>query len=543
MKVRANFAMVMNLDKCIGCHTCSVTCKNVWTNRVGMEYAWFNNVESKPGIGYPKHWEDQGKWNGGWVVKDGRLELKAGGRVKRLMNIFMNPDLPEIDDYYEPFTYDYAHLQASPLAEAAPTARPRSQIDGHPMEKIEWGPNWEDDLAGEFEKRAQDQNFRDIEKEIYAEFEQSFQMYLPRICNHCLNPSCVAACPSGSMYKREEDGIVLVDQNKCRSWRMCVSSCPYKKVFYNWESGKAEKCTACYPRWESGLPTICSESCVGRIRFNGLILYDADRIAEAASVADEKGLYKSQMGIFLNPHDPQVVSQARKDGIPESWIQAAQKSPIYKLAIEWQVAFPIHPEFRTLPMVWYIPPLSPVQSQIDQGGIPMEPDHVIPKLETLRLPIQYLANLLTAGDEAPIVRGLKRLIAMRQYHRSVHVEGEPDLKVLEEVGLTEVQVKEMYRYMALSKYEDRYVIPTSHEELRHEDFHAFQGHNGFTFGNDSCSVAGHDGFSLFPEKRKKTIEVKVMQFIPRAKAPPLTPPSPFKGEGGGGGGEGVGRGG
>ncbi|MGH8473911.1 MAG: 4Fe-4S dicluster domain-containing protein, partial [Gammaproteobacteria bacterium] len=247
MKVRANFAMVMNLDKCIGCHTCSVTCKNVWTNRKGMEYAWFNNVESKPGIGYPKNWEDQAKWNGGWVLKDGHLELKAGGRTKRLMNLFMNPDLPEIDDYYEPFTYDYAHLQTSPLAEAAPTARPRSLIDRRPMEKIEWGPNWEDDLAGEFEHRSKDRNFGDMEKSVYAEFEQSFQMYLPRICNHCINPACVAACPSGSMYKREEDGIVLVDQNKCRSWRMCVSSCPYKKVFYNWESGKAEKCTACYP--------------------------------------------------------------------------------------------------------------------------------------------------------------------------------------------------------------------------------------------------------------------------------------------------------
>jgi nitrate reductase / nitrite oxidoreductase, beta subunit len=529
----------MNLDKCIGCHTCSVTCKNVWTNRVGMEYVWFNNVESKPGIGYPKHWEDQGKWNGGWIVKeDGKLELKAGGRTKRLMNLFMNPDLPEIDDYYEPFTYDYAHLQTSPLSEAAPTARPRSQIDGRPMEKIAWGPNWEDDLAGEFENRARDRNFQDIEKEIYAEFEQSFQMYLPRICNHCLNPSCVAACPSGSMYKREEDGIVLVDQNKCRSWRMCVSSCPYKKVFYNWESGKAEKCTACYPRWESGLPTVCSESCVGRIRFNGIILYDADRISEAAAVTDEKALYESQMGIFLNPHDLEVIAQARADGIPGSWIEAAQKSPIYKLVIEWRVAFPIHPEFRTLPMVWYVPPLSPVQASIDQGAIPPDPEHVIPKVEMLRLPIKYLANLLTAGDEVPIVRGLKRMIAMRAYHRSVHVEGKPDLKVLEEVGLTEAQVQEMYRYMALSKYEDRYVIPTGHEELRHEDSHALQGHMGFTFGNDSCSVAGHDGFSLFPEKRKKTIEVKVMQFVPRAKAQTstLTPSLPLaKGEGRGGG--------
>ena len=53
MKVCAQIAMVLNLDKCIGCHTCSVTCKNVWTSRDGTEYAWFNNVETKPGIGYP----------------------------------------------------------------------------------------------------------------------------------------------------------------------------------------------------------------------------------------------------------------------------------------------------------------------------------------------------------------------------------------------------------------------------------------------------------------------------------------------------------
>ena len=51
---------------CIGCHTCSVTCKNVWTSRAGMEYAWFNNVETKPGIGFPRTGKTR-KWNGGWA--------------------------------------------------------------------------------------------------------------------------------------------------------------------------------------------------------------------------------------------------------------------------------------------------------------------------------------------------------------------------------------------------------------------------------------------------------------------------------------------
>src|SRR6185312_8322567 len=94
MKIRAQVGMVMALDKCIGCHTCSVTCKQVWTNRPGVEYMWWNDVETKPGLGYPRRWEDQERWNGGWELdKKGKLRLKAGGRIKKLLTIFSNPDL------------------------------------------------------------------------------------------------------------------------------------------------------------------------------------------------------------------------------------------------------------------------------------------------------------------------------------------------------------------------------------------------------------------------------------------------------------------
>ncbi|MBD3610643.1 MAG: nitrate reductase subunit beta [Gammaproteobacteria bacterium] len=512
MKVRAQIAMVLNLDKCIGCHTCSVTCKNVWTNRKGVEYAWFNNVESKPGIGYPKEWENQEKWKGGWVKNGDKLELKAGGKIKKLVNIFANPDMPEIDDYYEPFDMDYQRLQKAPLSEAAPTARPKSQITGDTMEKITWGPNWEDDLAGEFEKRSVDANFNGIEKQMYKEFENTFHMYLPRLCNHCLNPSCVASCPSGSIYKREEDGIVLVDQDKCRSWRMCVTGCPYKKVYYNWESGKAEKCIGCYPRIESGMPTVCAESCVGRIRYIGVMLYDADKIEEAA-VSDEQGLYNAQMDIFLDPNDPEVIKQAKADGITDEWIKGAQNSPVWKMAMEWKIAFPIHPEFRTLPMMWYVPPLSPVQTQLDQGNLPTEADGAIPKAEALRFPAQYLANLLTAGDTGPIINALQRLLAMRSYQRSKHVEGEAITEALEAAGITAEQAEEMYRYLAIANYEDRFVIPTSNEEYMQEDAYSFQGQNGFSPGNDSSEGIG--GLSLFPSRRKSS-EVPI-EYVPLGK--------------------------
>jgi hypothetical protein len=183
MRIRAQIGTVLNLDKCIGCHTCSVTCKNVWTSRDGVEYAWFNNVWTKPGIGYPKEWENQKKWNGGWVRRaDGRLEPRMGGKFSVLAKIFANPDLPQIDDCYEPYNFDYQHLHNAPESKAAPTARPRSVISGERIEKIQGGPNWEEILGGEFAKRSKDANFEAMEKQVYGQFENTFMMYLPRGC-------------------------------------------------------------------------------------------------------------------------------------------------------------------------------------------------------------------------------------------------------------------------------------------------------------------------------------------------------------------------
>ena len=504
MKVRAQIGMVLNLDKCIGCHTCSVTCKNVWTNREGVEYAWFNNVETKPGIGYPKQWENQEVWNGGWVRKDsGKIQPKQGGRLEVLLKIFANPNLPQIDDYYEPFTYDYQHLHNAPEMKAPPTARPRSLLTGERMEKIEWGPNWEEILGGEFAKRSKDSNFEDMQKEMYGQFENTFMMYLPRLCEHCLNPTCVASCPSGSIYKREEDGIVLIDQDKCRGWRMCVSGCPYKKIYYNWSTGKAEKCIFCYPRIESGQPTVCSETCVGRIRYLGVMLYDADRILQAASAENQKDLYKAQLGVFLDPHAAEVQAQARADGVPEAWIKAAQESPVYKMAMEWKVALPLHPEYRTLPMVWYVPPLSPITAAANSGQIGTFGQ--LPDVRSLRIPLQYLANLLTAGDQAPVVAALERMLAMRAYMRDRHVEQRENAEVLRQVGLSSDEIEQMYRYMAIANYEDRFVIPTTHREYA-ENAYDLRGDCGFSFGN-GCSD-GQTGTSLFGGKGRRTIPIK-----------------------------------
>ncbi len=499
MKIRAQIGMVLNLDKCIGCHTCSITCKNVWTNREGVEYAWFNNVETKPGVGYPKDWENQKKWNGGWTrTASGKIQPRMGAKWRILAKIFANPDLPEIDDYYEPFDFDYGHLQTAGEVEAFPTARPRSKISGNRMEKIEWGPNWEEILGGEFSKRSKDYNFEGVEKEMYGEYENTFMMYLPRLCEHCLNPTCVAACPSGAIYKREDDGIVLIDQEKCRGWRMCVSGCPYKKIYYNWSSGKSEKCIFCYPRIEAGEPTVCSETCVGRIRYLGVMLYDADKLEEAASTPDEQDLYEAQLSVFLDPNDPEVIAEAEKQGIPEDWIKSAQASPVYKMAMDWKVAFPLHPEYRTLPMVWYIPPLSPLQSAAEAGKIGW--DGELPDVKSMRIPVRYLSNLLTAGKDEPVIAGLERMLAMRSYMRSKTVDGVINEAVAERVGLSGQVIEDMYQTMAIANYEDRFVIPTTHREIG-EDVYDTRGGCGFTFGN-GCS-GGTSEADLFGAKKTR----------------------------------------
>ena len=336
-----------------------------------------------------------------------------------------------------------------------------------------------------------------MQKEIYGEYENTFMMYLPRLCEHCLNPACAASCPSGAIYKREEDGIVLIDQEKCRGWRMCVSGCPYKKVYYNWSTGKSEKCTLCYPRIESGNPTVCSETCVGRIRYLGVMLYDADKIETAANAANKTDLYDAQLDVFLDPNDPVVIETARADGIPEDWIKAAQESPIWKMAMEWKVAFPLHPEYRTLPMVWYIPPLSPIQNAAEAGAIGT--DGAMPDVRSLRIPLRYLANMLTAGDEAPVAQALERMLAMRAYMRSKTVEGVIDEGIAARVGLSGRMIEDMYKIMALADYEDRFVIPTTHRE-QVEEAYDLRGGCGFTDGN-GCSTGVSKG-SLFGGAKK-----------------------------------------
>ena len=488
MNVRSQVSMVFHLDKCIGCHTCSIACKNIWTDRRGTEYMWWNNVETKPGTGFPTQWENQEKYRGGWEKKDDTLKLKSTSKARVITEIFHNPSQPSMDDYYEPWTYKYDELFNAPEGPDQPTARPISLVTGEYI-NVEAGPNWDDDLGGSPVYAENDPNLKNLSEEQQQQLfavERLVMFYFPRICNHCLNPSCVAACPSGALYKRGEDGIVLIDQKRCRGWRACVAACPYKKTFYNWSTGKSEKCVLCYPRLETGQAPACFHSCVGRIRYLGVLLYDADRLDEIAKLPDDQ-LVDGHRSIILNPNDPAIVEAALKNGIHESVVESAQKSPVYKFVKEWKVALPPHIEYRTLPMLFYVPPMSPVMASQNDDTVQSVSDSFFHDIEQSRVPLQFLANLFGAGHQAKVVYALKKQKAVRMYRRAVTV-GDIDMKTAEKI-LTEAdcsvaEAESLYKLTSLCTFEDRFVIPPMHREEAIEmmkDPHEHRSETGFGF--------------------------------------------------------------
>src|SRR5699024_8997038 len=246
----------------------------------------------------------------------------------------------------------------------------------------------------------------------------------------------------------------------------------------------------------------------GRIRYLGVILYDADRIQAAAATENEHDLYQAQLDVFMDPHDPEVQQQALADGVAEEWLEAAKKSPVYKMAVDWKIAFPLHPEYRTLPMVWYVPPLSPISAHANTGGVDSD-EYGLPDVESLSIPVRYLANMLTAGNEPPIVSALERMIAMRAWFRGQQLGQTPDPAILTSVGLDVPTAKAMHRYLAIANYEDRFVIPTVHREKAH-DAYKIRGGCGFTFGNGCDGIDAKAGLFGGKMGRRKVAPIRAL---------------------------------
>jgi len=130
-------------------------------------------------------------------------------------------------------------------------------------------------------------------------------------------------------------------------------------------------------------------------------------------------------------------------------------------------------------------------------------------VRSLRIPMKYLANLLTAGDEEPVAACLERMIAMRAYMRAKTVGGVIEEHIATQVGLTGAQIEDMYQVMAIANYEDRFVIPAGHREDA-EDMYDERGGCGFSFGN-GCS-GGSSDTNLFGAPARKRLQTPTEVF-------------------------------
>ena len=228
---KRQLAMVMDLNKCLGCHTCSIACKTLWTSgqgadkvkgAEGMDYMYWNNVYTMPGQGYPRGWQD------------------AGGGFKN--RIPQQGKLPSRADYGEAWNFNYEEVFFEGKGK---------ETYLKPTNDPQWGPNWEEDMGA-------------------GEYPNSYFFYLPRLCNHCTHPACVEACPRNAIYK-QENGIVVIDEKRCHGYRYCIEACPYKKIYWNTAKKISQKCIFCYPRIEKGTANACARQCPGRIRFVGYL--------------------------------------------------------------------------------------------------------------------------------------------------------------------------------------------------------------------------------------------------------------------------------
>ncbi|MAG63612.1 MAG: 4Fe-4S dicluster domain-containing protein [Planctomycetota bacterium] len=296
------FAFVFNINRCIACQTCTMACKSTWTFSEGQEHMWWNNVETKPYGGYPQAWDVKlldllARANPG-----GQRWQGEGGKADAPYGVFGGKTV---------FEADGAGLEGAERSTHVLGYLPTDEEWRHPNrhEEVAKGPVIPPD---DWQSTAQLPEHR------------VWFFYLQRICNHCTYPACAAACPRKAIYKRPEDGVVLIDQERCRGYRKCVAACPYKKSLYRPTTRVSEKCIACYPRLEGrdgtvtpdGQPTEtrCMSSCVGKIRLQGLV---------------------------------------KKNG--NAWADAPD-NPLHFLIRERKIALPLYPQFGTEPNGYYIPP-------------------------------------------------------------------------------------------------------------------------------------------------------------------------------------------
>jgi tetrathionate reductase subunit B len=111
--------------------------------------------------------------------------------------------------------------------------------------------------------------YRDwVEEHTLGKYPHARPVFLPKLCNHCDDPGCLRACPTGAIFKRR-DGIVDLDPNVCIACQACMQGCPYGMTFYNPARGTADKCNLCAHRIDEGLNPACVDVCPSQCRIVG----------------------------------------------------------------------------------------------------------------------------------------------------------------------------------------------------------------------------------------------------------------------------------
>jgi nitrate reductase beta subunit len=192
------------------------------------------------------------------------------------------------------------------------------------------------------------------------------------------------------------------------------------------------------------------------VRYVGVLLYDASRVADVVRTPRES-LLRAYLGMLLDPRADDTCAAAEQSGVPAAVLDAARRSPVYRFVKDWQLALPLHLEFRTLPTLFYVPPLSPVMAA-GEG-------------DRARIPVRYLAALFGTGDEEPVRRALDKQQALRAYRRALMGEGLPAARAaLERAGCCTEEAEEIYRLTALATARERYVVPPGMREGSTESF-------------------------------------------------------------------------
>ncbi|MFX4223635.1 MAG: 4Fe-4S dicluster domain-containing protein [Thalassobaculum sp.] len=150
-----------------------------------------------------------------------------------------------------------------------------------------------------------------------GEGAESRTVHFPRSCLHCEEPACVTVCPTGASYKREEDGIVLVNPETCIGCKLCSWACPYGAREYDYEDGVMKKCTLCIDKiYNENLEEVdrvpaCVSTCpVGARHFGDL--GDAD--SAVSKLVSERGGYDLMPEINYKPTNKYLPPRPRRNG-------------------------------------------------------------------------------------------------------------------------------------------------------------------------------------------------------------------------------------